>query len=162
MFQYDISFQDRKHTTKPTGKEIGIISNHLVETKMDYRKLVSEVGEAGCSFCPAVYHGKRRAENFKSQQIIGLDFDSGVPFHIIQERAKYYHLKMLFAYKTFSHTIEHERFRVVFALQHKITDSFTAKSIVSIFMKIFENCDEACKDSARLFFWRKRFATSCK
>ena len=54
MFQYDISFQDRKHTTKPTGKEIGIISNHLVETKMDYRKLASEVGEAGCSFCPAV------------------------------------------------------------------------------------------------------------
>ena len=62
---------------------------------------------------------------------------------------------MLFAYKTFSHTIEHERFRVVFALQHKITDSFTAKSIVSIFMKIFENCDEACKDSARLFFGGK-------
>ena len=155
MFQYDISFQDRKHTTKPTGKEIGIISNHLVETKMDYRKLASEVGEAGCSFCPAVYHGKRRAENFKSQQIIGLDFNNGVPFHIIQQRAKYYHLKMLFAYKTFSHTAEHERFRVVFALQHKITDSFTAKSIVSIFMKIFENCDEACKDSARLFFGGK-------
>ena len=116
MFQYDISFHGVKHTTKPTGKEIGIISNHLVETKMDYRKLASEVGEAGCSFCPAVYHGKRRAENFKSQQIIGLDFDSGVPFHIIQQRAKYYHLKMLFAYKTFSHTAEHERFRVVFAL----------------------------------------------
>ena len=36
MFQYDISFHGIKHTTKPTGKEIGIISNHLVETKMDY------------------------------------------------------------------------------------------------------------------------------
>ena len=94
MFQYDISFHGVKHTTKPTGEEIGVISNHLVETKMDYRELASEVGEVGCSFCPAVYHGKRRAENFKSQQIIGLDFDNGVPFHIIQQRAKYYHLKI--------------------------------------------------------------------
>ena len=40
-------------------------------------------------------------------------------------------------------------------MQHKITDSFTARSVVSIFMKIFENCDEACKDSARLFFGGK-------
>lgn len=35
MFQYDISFHGVKHTTKPTGKEIGIISNHLVETKLE-------------------------------------------------------------------------------------------------------------------------------
>ena len=129
------------HTTKPTGTEIGNISNHLAETQMNYKELARAVGEAGCSFCPAVYHGKRRTENFKSQQLIGLDFDNGVPFHIIQQRAEHYHLKMLFAYRTFSDTAEHEKFRVVFALQHKITDSFTARSVVSIFMKIFENCD---------------------
>ena len=87
--------------------------------------------------------------------MIGLDFDNGVPFHIIQQKAEHYHLKMLFAYRTFSDTAEHEKFRVVFVLQHKITDSFTARSVVSIFMKIFENCDKACKDSARLFFGGK-------
>lgn len=155
MYQYNISFHDTMHTTKPTGAEIGNISNHLVETQMDYKELAHAVGEAGCSFCPAVYHGKRRAENFKSQQLIGLDFDNGVPFHIIQQKAEHYHLKILFAYRTFSDTAEHEKFRIVFALQHKITDSFTARSVVNIFMKIFENCDEACKDSARLFFGGK-------
>ena len=122
MYQYNISFHDTMHTTKPTGAEIGNISNHLVETQMDYKELAHAVGEAGCSFCPAVYHGKRRAENFKSQQLIGLDFDNGVPFHIIQQKAEHYHLKILFAYRTFSDTAEHEKFRVVFALQHKITD----------------------------------------
>ena len=121
MYQYNISFHDTIHTTKPTGAETGNISNHLVETQMDYRELAYAVGEAGCSFCPAVYHGKRRAENFKSQQLISLDFDNGVPFHVIQQRAEHYHLKMLFAYRTFSNTAEHEKFQVVFALQYKIT-----------------------------------------
>ena len=87
--------------------------------------------------------------------MIGLDFDNGIPFHIIQQKAEHYHLKILFAYRTFSDTAEHEKFRVVFALWHKITDSFTARSVVNIFMKIFENCDEACKDSARLFLAAK-------
>ena len=86
MYQYNISFHDTMHTTKPTGTEIGNISNHLAETQMNYKELAHAVGEAGCSFCPAVYHGKRKAENFKSQQLIGLDFDNGVPFHIIQQK----------------------------------------------------------------------------
>ena len=87
MYQYNISFHDTMHTTKPTGTEIGNISNHLAETQMNYKELAHAVGEAGCSFCPAVYHGKRKAENFKSQQLIGLDFDNGIPFHIIQQKA---------------------------------------------------------------------------
>ena len=29
MYQYNISFHDTMHTTKPTGTEIGNISNHL-------------------------------------------------------------------------------------------------------------------------------------
>ena len=74
------------HTTKPTGTEIGNISNHLAETQMNYKELAHAVGEAGCSFCPAVYHGKRKAENFKSQQLIGLDFDNGIPFHTAESR----------------------------------------------------------------------------
>ena len=39
MYQYNISFHDTMHTTKPTGAEIGNISNHLVETQMDYKEL---------------------------------------------------------------------------------------------------------------------------
>lgn len=162
MYQYNISFHDTMHTTKPTGTEIGNISNHLAETQMNYKELAHAVGEAGCSFCPAVYHGKRKAENFKSQQLIGLDFDNGVPFHIIQQKAEHYHLKILFAYRTFSDTAEHEKFRVVFALQHKITDSFTARSVVSIFMKIFENCDEALQRFCTVVFWRQRSAIPCR
>lgn len=39
MYQYNISFHDTMHTTKPTGTEIGNISNHLAETQMNYKEL---------------------------------------------------------------------------------------------------------------------------
>ena len=38
MYQYNISFHDTMHTTKPTGTEIGNISNHLAETQMNYKR----------------------------------------------------------------------------------------------------------------------------
>ena len=50
MYQYNISFHDTMHTTKPTGTEIGNISNHLAETQMNYKELAHAVGEAGCAF----------------------------------------------------------------------------------------------------------------
>lgn len=155
MFNYRISFSNTMHNEKPAKTEIGKISNSFVEIDMDYKEIAEAVGNAGCAFCPATFNGKRKEENFKSQQLIGLDFDDGIPFHVIQQKAKHYHLKMLFAYKTFSYTTEHEKFRVVFALDNPVTDSFTAKSLINIFMKIFDSCDKACKDSARMFFGGK-------
>lgn len=98
MFGYNISFSDMMHTSKPTGAEISRISNSLTAVNMDYRELASAVGEYGCSFCPAVYDGKRREENFKSQQLIGLDFDNGITFEEVKQKSEHYHLNILFAY----------------------------------------------------------------
>jgi len=78
-----------------------------------------------------------------------------VTFDEIKNRAEHYRLPILFAYKTFSYTEEHEKFRVIFALSDVITDVFTAETITAMFMKIFSECDEACKDSSRMFFGGK-------
>lgn len=155
MFNYRISFSNTMHNEKPTRTEIGKISNSFIETDMNYKEIAEAVGESGCAFCPATFDGKRKEENFKSQQLISLDFDNGVPFYEIKSKAKHYQLSILFAYKTFSYTTEHEKFRVVFALDNPVTDFFTAKSLINIFMKIFDSCDKACKDSARMFFGGK-------
>lgn len=110
------------------------------------------MGERGCTFSPAVYNGKRRKENYMGQKMISLDFDNGVTFAEIRRRAEHYRLPILFAYKTFSYTGEHEKFRVVFALNDVITDSFTSEAAIAMFMKIFKECDEVCRDSSRMFF----------
>lgn len=155
MKEYNVSFEDTHHDSKPSGDEIGRISNELHTKIIDFKKLADELGNYGCTFSPAVYNGKRRKENYIGQQLIALDFDKGVTFAEIKERAEHYRLSILFAYKTFSYTEEHERFRVVFALSDVITDSFTGEAVTVMFMKIFEECDVACKDSSRMFFGGK-------
>lgn len=155
MKKYEVSFNNKRYNSKPAGNEIGKISNGLYTKSIDFKKLAYEVGERGCTFSPAIYDGKRRKENYIGQQLIGLDFDNGVTFAEIKERAEHYRLPILFAYKTFSYTEEHEKFRVMFALTDVIIDSFTGEAITAMFMKIFGDCDEACKDSSRMFFGGK-------
>lgn len=155
MKKYEVSFDDTRYSEKPVGNEIGKINNRLHTEKMEYDKLAYEVGEHGCTFSPAIYHGSRKEKNYIGQQLVGLDFDNGVTFSAVKEKADLYRLKILFAYKTFSATKAHEKFRVVFALRGMLTDSFTAKSVIAIFMKIFEDCDGACKDCSRMFFGGK-------
>lgn len=155
MKEYQVSFDKKRYSEKPIGNEIGKINNRLYAKNISYDKLAYEVGECGCTFSPAIYNGKRRKENFIRQQLIALDFDNGVTFSEIKERAVHYRLPILFAYKTFSHTNEHEKFRVVFVLSDMICDAFTAETILAIFMKIFGECDKACKDSSRMFFGGK-------
>lgn len=155
MKEYQVSFDKKRHSEKPTGNEIGKINNQLYTQSIAHDKLAYEVGECGCTFSPAIYNGKRRKENFIGQQLIALDFDNGVTFAEIKERAEHYRLPILFAYKTFSYTTEHEKFRVVFALSDMICDEFTAETILVMFMKIFGECDKACKDSSRMFFGGK-------
>lgn len=155
MKNYEISFNNTRYSAKPSGDEIGKISNRLYTKSMDYRKLAAEVGEFGCTFSPAVYDGRRRKENYIGQQLVGLDFDSGITFSEVKSKAEHYRLPILFAYKTFSWTKEHEKFRVIFALSDVICDLFTGESVTAIFMKIFEDCDAACKDVSRMFFGGK-------
>lgn len=155
MKKYTISLNKIPHNTKPSKKEIAKISNSLYTYDMEYTKLAHEVGERGCTFSPAIYNGKRKKDNYIGQQLIALDFDNGVSFAEIKNRAEHYRLPILFAYKTFSYTEEHEKFRIVFALSGVIEDLFTSEAVILMFMKIFKECDGACKDSSRMFFGGK-------
>ena len=152
---YRISFYGKKYNIKPVANEIAAISNGLSEIELSYTDIADAVGECGCTFSPAVFSGKRNKDNFKEQQLIALDFDNGAKFSDIKAQADKYGLPILFAYKTFSYTIEKEKFRIVFALDKVMCDDFTANTVIGIFMKIFSECDIACKDVSRMFFGGK-------
>lgn len=84
MKKYEVSFNNKRYNSKPSGNEIGKISNGLYTKCINYKEMAYEVGEHGCTFSPAIYDGKRRKENYVGQQLIGLDFDNGVTFSEIK------------------------------------------------------------------------------
>ena len=150
--EYRVSFDGHHNSKKPEGKKQASISCNLSPCILTYDFLAKRVAEKGCTFCPAVYNGKRKSENFKSQQLFVVDIDDYATYAEMKERADRYNLPILFAYKTFSWTPEKDKFRLVFALDCEITDARTAKIITAIFMHIFNECDKSCKDLARMFY----------
>ena len=150
FFANDTSFKE-----KPSGNVIAELSRSLIEVKCDYRKLAEGVGEKGMTFAPATFNNNRRIDNFKEEQVYALDFDDGITFDEIQRRAEQYNIPLLFAYKTFSWTESHEKFRIVLALNCIVRDLFTVRIVIRMLMTIFKECDPACKDPSRMFFGGK-------
>lgn len=140
---------------KPSGKETAFINKRIGEVISDYKKMAEGIGERGIAFTLGSFHSKRTSRDFKEEQIFALDFDSGITFREIKERADYYHIPLLFAYKTFSYTPEHEKFRIVIGFSHVVLDLFTAQAVIIILMKLFPECDQVCKDPVRMFYGGK-------
>lgn len=142
-------------TEKPSAEETALINKRLHENTCDYRTLADNVGELGITFTVASFYHKRISSDFRQEQLFALDFDSGITFLEIKKRADNYHLPFLFAYKTFSWSPEHEKFRIVMGFSHVVTDLFTARTIILILMTIFPECDKKCKDPSRMFYGGK-------
>ena len=153
-----LHIDNQGYSKKPEGMEIAKISkritNNIYET--DNLKAVADlISNKGCSWCPAIFSGARTIDTFVSTQLIALDFDEGVTFDEVKQKAEKYMLPIAFAYETFS-SINMSKFRVVFRLDKTITDISEFNFIMSVFMKIFSGCDTSCRDVSRLFFGGKK------
>ena len=146
------------YNQKPKNSEIGKISNRItaqIHQINNLKEFAERISNKGYTWCPAVFNGSRQIRNFVSTQFIALDFDGGVSFSSISERAKEYMLPILFAYETFS-GVDMDKFRIVFVLDEIITDIDTFEAVIGMFMMIFHECDKSCKDASRMFFGGKR------
>ena len=152
---YTFFADEKRFSSKPSKNEIPLINKRFHEVTADYTEIAHNVGEYGITFAVASFNNKRTNEDFKEEQLFALDFDSGIKFSEIKSRLDFYHIPILFAYKTFSWRAEHEKFRIVMGFSHKVTDLFTAQAVILILMEIFPECDKACKDPARMFFGGK-------
>jgi P4 family phage/plasmid primase-like protien len=103
------------------------------------------------------HEGRRKQENFTSAGYIALDFDRASPDEvnvILSDYlvSNYYGL----FYYTPSSTPEAPRFRIVFELEHPISDADYYRQAVAAFIwKFGANVDESCKDVCRLFYGSK-------
>ena len=158
MFNIKVRLDKKSFQEKPNKEEVKGISirlgNSLAED-IEWAKFCNLVGESGCSFSPADFYGSRKNENFKSQQIFGLDFDGGVSFEDIETRSIKLKIPIALAYETFS-SKNCNKFRVVFVCNTEIYDVTLRDKVTAKLIELFPESDKTCSDAARLYFGGKK------
>lgn len=155
----EITIDDQKFKEKPRDGEVkkalfGRIAGE--RRKMRVREIAEAVGEQGRTFCPANFIGKKRSkETFSQMQFFAVDFDNGMTYNEVRERAEKYGLPVCFSYWTFSSSAECEKFRLVFLHKCPVKERKAAEIIIGMLMKIFEGCDKNCSDVSRAFYGGK-------
>lgn len=179
--EFKLNIDSASYRKKPIGKDIASISKRLSScTVMAPPAHIADlVGNQGKSMLPAIMNGGRKNENFVEQSVYAIDFDNdtykvdadgnkvkdenGRFIKVKAEGEKYNSLAEIlennfikehgnFVYKTFSHTDEWERFRVVFFLNKPLKNTNEVALFYQYLASKLPNIDPATKDPARLFY----------
>ena len=157
---FQCSIDEKGYNTRPeslSGQISGRIGKRPKSINQDnFRQFIELVGRDGHTFCPATFNdGQRDIDHFKQFQLLVLDFDSGITFKEIKKKTELYNLPILFAYKTFSSTLDHERFRVAFLNDIPVSEPKAAKAMQKILMRMFPESDKQCSDISRMYYGGK-------
>ncbi len=131
------------------------ITKRIIKHPLDIEPadLAREVTK-GRTFVPSLINTKvngelaRNIDCWTSQQLICLDFDSGMR---LEDALNEFRNDAMFVYTTFTHTEKLHKFRVVFALEHEVIDY----NFIQYIYKYFESkytIDKQCKDGSRMFY----------
>lgn len=147
-----------KQKRKPSKPEVGTINNNLrIVQEVDVELLAGIVSPPySATFSPVSFDGNDRCNNnFVSQSIFALDFDSGIEPETVIHRFKEFNINPNFYYTSFSDTPELRKFRLVLFLDTVIKDIKQRDWIMLSLMKLFPESDTTCKDAARMFYGGK-------
>lgn len=151
MFFYT-SINNTKFKQKPLKSDITRFSGQF-EAQSETLQTLSEKLSTGQTFCPAVFkNNKRENKSFLSQQIFGLDFDSGIEPQVVIDKLKSYSINVNLFYSTFSNTKDTPKFRLCILFVDVIQDKEQRDLIQKGLMNITGEADPSTKDSARMFF----------
>lgn len=152
-----IHLSDRCYAKKPEKREYAHINNEITRrvSEVDIATFAREVGMNGRPFTPALFHGRRRKEDFAQEQVYALDFDDGITVAEFLSRAERYRVPPAFIYATYNHSGDAPRFRAVFINNIPIQDRQAASIILELLHKIFPEADKNCRDVSRLYLGGK-------
>ncbi len=147
-------FFDHRFMEKPQGSQCGWLQKSLTQVDISLGDLADALVH-GASFKPGVLVGGNKAENWKQQQLFGLDFDDGIRIEEAYSKVISLGIVPCFMYTTFSHTEEHHKFRMIFCNDTVITDGNLRDRLQATLMGIVGGIDEVCFNRDRLFFGGK-------
>ncbi|WEG18533.1 hypothetical protein PQ478_08625 [Alkalihalophilus pseudofirmus] len=147
----------KEYKSKPVSA--GEVTSRVVRypTDLSPESLANEIVK-GKSFVAGYLNNKvngkikRRVDCWTSQQIICMDFDDN---YRIEEAINDFKDIGMFIYKTFNHTDEHHKIRVVLALDKPVTNYNQFYRLMNELHKLYPQCDQSCKDGSRLFYGGK-------
>ena len=160
MKVFKISMDQRGYTSKPKGSEVGDISirvgnNPMIVNNSNIKKVIDVISTKGYTFAPGTFEdGLRRKNHLQQMQLLPLDFDNGISYEEVKERAKRYELRSLFDYETLS-SIDQNKFRVCFLNNDPITNVKGAEIILGMLHTIFPEADKSCRNVAQMYFGGK-------
>ena len=123
------TFSSIRHDDKPVGAEVSKVQYDLNPEDITIKDLADALVH-GASFRPGVLYGRKK-DDWKEQQLFGLDFDHNTTIEEKYEKAIALGIKPCFLYTTFSHSEKEHKFRMVFCNDTVIKDGSTwGKAIV--------------------------------
>ena len=122
---------------------------------INFEESFDEIFEAltvtGLAIGPVVKDGRRIKENFISHSLALVDIDEGMTIEELLED-EFYQSYGAGYYVSPSHTEEHHRFRILFRLEHDITDYEELRFLYIGLQTVFNKADTKCRDGSRLFY----------
>ncbi len=141
-----------KFSSKPQGYEVGSIvkrlgnDNKIIEVTMS--DLATKIIE-GYTVKPAIC-GTKQAE-WKEQQLFMVDVDDGLTIEQAIEKSRELDIIPAFIYTSFSHSEEHNKFRLVFVADKVIANIDEGLALQNILNKLYD-ADEHCKNLNRIYY----------
>lgn len=160
MNKFKVSFDKFRYSSKPKGYDISSIKERIAHNvrhtdRSNIKSFVQLVGSNGCTFCPATFkQGILGIEYFEQMQILVLDFDNGISFETVKDRADQYNLPILFVYDTFS-SVAHNKFSVVFLNDIPIPDIKAVEIQQNALVTIFPEANNNSNDVTQICFGGK-------
>ncbi len=160
MEKIKLLIDNKPYTSKPDSKETGGIKTRLANAEALKEYTLNEIVECigkGYTFVPAVLENGTKNENWKQQQLIGVDIDNEVEAEILTPEEAITLLndkgiKICAYYHTFNSSEVKPKFRLLFILKEATCNQEEAKLIIKTLMDLLPQADKACKDLSRLFY----------
>jgi len=114
-------------------------------------RLAYTVGKGGHAFCPAFFIPDKQLV-FMEQMLFVLEFNGTITFKEVANRARQLHLPMLFAYRRFASTVNHERFCVSFLLDSPVPSEEAAWGVRVLLRIVFPESEMSDVDTHKIYF----------
>lgn len=165
MKKVKLHIDKQSYKNKPTPEVVkNTLNKRVVQTVSEVtpQELAEYVGQKGHTMVLGLMNGARGKNNLIEQHLVALDFDNkedgkkteGIFYQTIEETLEDEFIKdnASFIYKTFSHSEDWEKFRVVFILDEPLLNNDEVAQTYQLLMDKFPNADKGTKDSSRIFF----------